>query len=461
MLPLQAARAALERGRVNMRKFLKCGHLFDGLDDDLKTDQTIVVEDGLVAYAGPSSEAPRAGPEDEIVDHAGGYVLPGLIDIHVHLSYGNAQANEDVDMFAPPEFRALRALHAAGKVLKAGYTSIADPASTNRVSASVRDAINSGMFTGPRITSSGRQITARQGLGDWYPAWIGVPESSVGVLVRNPREAIDEIRLQVKDRVDLIKFAVDGMQRNADGELISCFNQAELSAMVEECHRLGVKTIAHARGREAVLYSARAGIDVIFHAFDMDEEGLEEVVRNDCILSPALTFLCNTVEFTRPSDPCYKWRPNMNRNDVEAASEMLVKAREAGVPFMVGSDSGFAVTPYGEWHARELEIMVDYLGFAPEEALKATTSGNAALLREGNGVGRIAAGAFADITVVRENPLEDISTLLRRDNISHVYLGGESVDLALSADFRPYGWEHSFRQWNDVYTRDRVAELAH
>ena len=444
-----------------MRKHLKCGHLFDGLTDELKPDQTVVIEEDLIAFVGPSKEAPPLRNGDLKIDHGNSYVLPGLIDIHVHLSYGNAQANEDVDMFAPPEYRALRALHAAGKVLKAGYTSLADPASTNRVSTSVRDAINSGIFTGPRITSSGRQVTARQGLGDWYPVWIGVPESSVGVLVRNPHEAIEEIRTQVKDRVDIIKFALDGVQRNSDGDLIACFNQSEMTEMVEECHRLGVKTITHARGREAVLYSARAGVDVIFHGFEMDDEGLEEVVKNGCTLSPALTFLFNTVEFTRPGDPCYRWRPNMNRSDVETASEMLIKARKAGVPFMVGTDSGFAVTPYGEWHARELEIMVDYIGFSPGEALMATTSGNSRLLREGNAVGRIVAGAFADITVCAENPLNDITTLQKRESITDVYLGGEPVDLDPSPDFKPYNWEQSFRQWNDVYTRERVAELAH
>lgn len=443
-----------------MRKFLRCGHLFDGLDDYLKPDQTVVAEDGVIAYVGPTAEAPQPRDGDTVVDHSGSWVLPGLIDIHVHLSYGNAQANEDVDMFAPAEYRALRAMHAARQVLNAGYTSIADPASTHRVAVSVRDAIHAGMFLGPRITSAGRQVTGRQGLGDWYPTWIGVPESSIGVLVRSLVEAIEEIRVQVKDRVDIIKFAVDGLQRNRAGELMSGFNQAELSAMVEECHRLGVKTITHARGREAVLYSARAGVDVIFHAFEMDDEGLEEVVRNGCVISPALTFLVNTVEFTRPGDPCYKWRPHMNRKDVEVASRMLVKAREAGVPFMVGTDSGFAVTPYGEWHARELEIMVEHIGFSPAQALRATTSVNSSLLREGDAVGRVAAGALADLTVVAENPLENISCLQRPENITHVYLGGDAVDLAPVPAARPYSWEQSFRQWDEVYTRERVAELA-
>jgi imidazolonepropionase-like amidohydrolase len=443
-----------------MSTFLTCGQLFDGLSDKAVADQTIVIDDDRISFVGPTSAAPKAGEKDTVVDYSDDFVLPGLIDIHVHLSYGNAQANEDVDMYSPPEYRALRAMAASQKVLKAGYTSMADPASTNRVSPAVRDAINAGMFQGPRITSSGRQITSRQGLGDWYPSWIGVPESSVGVLVKNVEEGLEEIRLQVKDRVDFIKFTADGLNRNPKGELMACFNQQELSAMVEECHRLGVKCISHARGREAVLQSARAGVDIIFHAFEMDQEGLDAVVESGATLSPALTFLVNTVEFTRQGDPCFKWRPNMNRNDVEIASEMLIQARKAGVPFMVGTDSGFAVTPYGEWHAKELELMVKYLGFSAAEALRCTTSENSKLLREGNNVGRLAEGVLADITVVSANPLEDITCLQEREKIKEVWLGGERVDLTPTEDFKPYNWEQSFRQWNDVYTRDRVAELS-
>lgn len=443
-----------------MRKHLICGTLFDGLDETAKTDRTVVIDDDRIAYVGPSAEAPDQRPGEAVIDHSGDFVMPGLIDIHVHLSYGDAQANEDIDIFSPPEYRALRALRAAQTVMKAGYTSIADPASTGRTTVGVRDAINAGMFDGPRITTSGRQITARQGLADWYPTWIGVPESSVGVLVRNTDEAIEEIRMQVKDRVDFVKIALDGLHRkDSDGELMACFNQREMDAMVEESHRLGRKVITHARGREAVLTSARAGVDVIFHAFEMDEEGLDAVLESGSVLSPALTFVANTAEFTRPTDPCFKWRPGQNRRVIDDAREMLVKAREQGVPFMVGTDSGFAITPYGEWHAKELELMVDDLGFTPGDALKATTSVNSELLREQDDVGRLVEGAYADITVVDGNPLDDIAILQKREAIRAVYRGGEPVDLAPEPRASGYQWEYSYRQWNDIYTRDRVAEL--
>lgn len=444
-----------------MRTHVQCGWLFDGQSDTPATDRTIVFENDRIDYAGPTAQAPKPRDGDTVLDCTRDYVLPGLIDIHVHLSYGNAQANEDIDIYATPEYRALRAMNAAQQVLRAGYTSIADPASTGYTSTAVRDAINAGMYPGPRVTTSGRQITSRQGLGDWYPSWIGAPDSSIGRLVRNTDEAVEEIRLQVKNRVDFIKVTLDGLHRNpADAGLMACFNQREVDEMVGEAHRLGRKVVTHARGREAVLMSARAGVDIILHAFEMDDECIDAVVKSGSILSPALTFLVNTIEFTRPSDPCFKWRPNMNRRDIDVACEGLVKARKAGIPFMVGTDSGFAITPYGEWHARELEIMVDYIGFTPGEALRCTTGGNTGLLREGNNVGRIAEGAFADFIVCAADPLKDIRSLQRKENLKAVWLGGKPVPLEAAPEPARYPWEFSYRQWNDVYTRDRVKEAT-
>ena len=127
---------------------------------------------------------------------------------------------------------------------------------------------------------------------------------------------------------------------------------------------------------------------------------------------------------------------------------------------MVGTDSGFAITPYGEWHARELEIMVEYLGFTPGEALRSTTSVNSELLRDHEEVGRLAPGSYADITVVSADPIKDISVLQKRENIKDVYLSGSKVDLTPNEDPQTYQWEQSYRQWNDIYTRDRIAELA-
>ncbi|MDE0389485.1 MAG: amidohydrolase family protein, partial [Rhodospirillales bacterium] len=110
-----------------MRRHIRCGQLFTGLGDGAERDQTVVTDGERIAYVGPSAGAPVVAPEDEVLDHSGHFVLPGLIDVHVHLSYGNAKTEEDIDLYAPVEFRALRGMEAAQRVLAAGFTSMADP----------------------------------------------------------------------------------------------------------------------------------------------------------------------------------------------------------------------------------------------------------------------------------------------------------------------------------------------
>ena len=444
-----------------MARHIKCGKLFTGLGEGAETGQTLVMDGETIRFAGPSADAPPPGPGDEVIDHSGHFVLPGLIDMHVHLSYGNAKTEEDIDLYAPLEFRALRGLEAAQRVLLAGFTTMADPTTTGHVSLAIRDAIDAGLFAGPRISTSGRQITNRQGLSDWYPSWIGVPETSIGVLCRDAAEGIAEIRLEVKDGVDFIKIAIDGDSMNpATDVLVAGYDQDEMSAMVREAHRLGKKVVVHARGAEGVLYSARAGADVIFHAAWMDDEGLEAVVENGCALCPTLSLVVNDIDFTRPGDGCYPDFPDAHKRELESACISLPKARAAGVKFMLGTDSGFAVTPYGEWHARELEHYVKYLGFSPVEALKCATVNNAEFVREEGRVGALEAGRLADILVVDGDPLADISVLQDRSRIREIIKGGETVKLEINKDARRLRSEFSYDLWSDVYTQERIGEIG-
>ena len=446
-----------------MKQFIKCGKVFTGnsMMASGPGDQYLVLEGGSITHVGSLSPGLQPGPGDAVTDYSRYFIAPGLIDIHVHLSYGNAKTEEDIDLYASVEFRALRGMEAAQKVLMAGYTSIADPATTSLVTPAIRDAVEAGLFVGPRITSSGRQITGRQGLSDWYPRWVGVPSTSIGVLVRNAAEGIEEIRCQIKDGVDFIKIAMDGDAMNPATGLSAGFTQEETTAMITEAHRLGRKVITHARGAEAIRYAAKAGADIIFHASWMDDEGLEWVVKNGCHLCPTLSLIVNDIDFTRATDGCYPDFPDAHKRELESACKVLPKAKAAGVPFMVGSDAGFAVTPYGEWHARELEHLVRYLGFSPEEALRCTTKVNAeaGLLRDGAKTGTLQAGRHADFIVVDGDPLQDIEILQDKSRLKAIYLGGEKVELALNQNAKRLRSEFSYQMWSEVYTQQKVNEL--
>ena len=281
-----------------MNTFVRCGSLFAGNEDEPRAGDVLVYDDaGCLTYVGPEKGAPRRTKADRLIDHSGHFVMPGLIDVHTHLAYGNAKSEEDIDLYSPLEFRALRGLFFAQKCAAAGCTAICSPGDAGQISLSIRNAIGAGLFDGPRIMAAGPYITTHQGLTDWYPTWIGAPTTSIGRLVTNLNEAIEEVRWQAKNGVDCIKIALDGIQRRPDGELIAAFTQEETDAIVRETHRMGKKAIAHAVGREATLYAARAGVDLIFHGFDLDDECIAAMRDTGSVLCPTLTHPRNTIDF--------------------------------------------------------------------------------------------------------------------------------------------------------------------
>jgi len=445
-----------------MATHVRCGSLFTGAEDLARAGQTLVFDGaGRLSYVGPTDAAPRTAPGDGVLDYGGLFVMPGLQDVHTHLAYGNAKTEEDIDLYQPMEFRAIRGLFFAQKCLAAGYTSICAPGDAGQISLSVRNAIDYGLFDGPRVTAAGRYLTTRQGLTDWYPTWIGVPDTSIGRLVTSRDEAIEEIRVQVKNGVDCIKVALDGVQRRPDGEFIAAFNQGEIDAIVGEAHRLGRKVVVHARGREATLYAARAGVDLIFHAYYLDQECIDAILESGSVIGPTLTFPRNIVDFTRPTEPAYlKGRIADVQREYQTACENLRKARAAGIPMMTGSDSGFAVTPYGEWHAREIEIFVNDLGFTPAAALRAATGVTAGFMAKGASLGILEPGRAADFIAVAGSPLESVAILQDRTCIRHVHIAGKRVEVPERGYDPRQVTDQAWTNWNDLYTRERVAELG-
>src|SRR4029077_6915534 len=192
--------SALPKETTVTRTFVRCGHLFTGQEDDARAGETLVFDErGTLDYVGPEKGAPRRARNDQVLDYSAWFVMPGLVDVHTHLAYGNAKSEEDIDLYSPLEFRTLRGMFFAQKVAAAGFTAICSPGDAGQISLSIRNAIRAGLFDGPRVMAAGRYVTTHQGLTDWYPTWIGAPETSIGKLVTTSAEAVEEIRRQVKD----------------------------------------------------------------------------------------------------------------------------------------------------------------------------------------------------------------------------------------------------------------------
>jgi imidazolonepropionase-like amidohydrolase len=444
-----------------MKTFVRCGQLFTGREDEAQKNAALVYDkEGRLTYAGAEKGAPKRRDGDQVIDYSGQFVMPGLIDVHTHLAYGNAKTEEDIDLYSPLEFRALRGMFFAQKVAAAGYTAICSPGDAGQVSLSIRNAINAGLFDGPRVMAAGPYITSHQGLTDWYPTWIGAPTTSIGKLVTTVAEAVEEVRWQVKNGVDCIKIAMDGIQRRPDGELIATFTQEETDIIVRETHRMGKKAVSHAVGREATLYSARAGVDLIFHGFHLDDECIAAMKKTGSMLCPTLTQPKNVIEFTQPHEPAgQKGRIEATVARYKLGCANLKKAIKAGIPFLTGTDSGFAVTPYGEWHARELELFVDDLGFSKAGALRAATQTNARFMTHGDEIGVLETGRAADFIAWDGSPLADIGILQDKRRLRGVYIAGKEIRIA----DRPYDprrvTDFSLSNWTDLYTQARVAEL--
>lgn len=443
-----------------MRTFVRCGRLFTGLSDAALPAHTVVVEQGRVTAVVPTAQAPAPAAGDVVIDHGERFVMPGLIDIHTHIAYGDATAQENIDLYASMEFRALRAMIAAQKVMRAGYTSFVDPAGSGLVACAVRDAIECGLFRGPRITCSGRALTSPQGLYDWYPRWIGCPSTSTGVVVDSVDAAIHEIRGQVKDGVDVIKFAMDGILTARGKGLVAAFTEDETRRMVAETRRLGKLSACHARGAEATLYAARAGMDIIFHASRVDDAAADEIARNGCFVCPTLALLVNNIEFTQPTDATAGWWPDIQKRELDEAIDSYERLKRAGVKFLVGSEAGFAVTPYGEWNAKELEIMVRYAGLSPARALRDATVTNASVLREADDLGGLAPGKWADMIAVDGDPLADVGVLYRKGAITSVMKAGSPVTFDINDAAQRHPSELGQLMWSTHYDRDTVARLG-
>lgn len=407
---------------------IRGGTLIDGTGERPLKDATVRVVGGSIAavWAGTARPAEAGTEPDSVFDATGMTILPGLIDAHCHISYGEARSAEEADVYGGAEWSAVRAVWNAGKVLRAGVTTICDCGSTWNTAVTARDAIANGMFPGPRIVAAGRHIVADGGFADYFPSWLGMPVSAEGVLCPTPDDMVREVRRQVKNRVDLIKVSGDSQAQDSRLDVGPCFSDDEFRLIAKTAKGLGRKLTIHSRYAETVLAAVRAGFDWVIHASYMRPGDIGFVRDSGVSICPTITFTANIVEWGRDVgvDPNYI---EVKKRELDALSDIHRRAHAAGIPMMAGSEAGFSVTPYGQWHTREMELLVELVGLTPAEAILAGTRNNAVAMGIADQVGSVRAGLAADLLVVDGDPLADIRVLGQPERIRAVFKGGMPV----------------------------------
>ena len=395
------------------------GRVVDGRGSPPLDDAPVLIHGDQVISVGAGAKA-EAVPRDEpltTIDATGKTVMPGLIDAHCHLTYGESLTQEEQDLYTSPESRTLIAAWNVSKMLSAGVTSFCEPGGSYYIGVAIRDAIQRGMVKGPRMTSAGRYLTTSNGIADFYPTSVGVPEGSVGLLTNNAEEMVAAVRRHVKNGVNLIKLA-----DSPYGEF-QAFTYDEMARVTEVAHQLHRKVTIHARGAPEVSAAVRAGVDWVMHGNLMTDEVIEQLAESKTPLCPTLLLHANWSQYGALFGVPRPIKEGTKRM-LERSAQTLHKAHEAGVKFMMGTDTGFSATPFGEWHARELELLVEYAGLSPLEAIQAGTEGSALAVNGEGRLGVIAPGMAADVLVVNGDPVADIRVLQDRGRLSTIISRG-------------------------------------
>ena len=420
---------------------LKNASIIDGSGSAAYLGHIQIKDDKIISVS--KQDITAENDSTESIDLEGKFIMPGLIDAHCHISFDEPKSNDELFFHRREGLAAIIAGTNALKVLQSGVTSFFDADSLYSVGVDLRDAIESGIVRGPKMAVGGNALITSAG----GTAGRLIPDEGkrgYGAVVTSKDEIILEIRRQIKMGVDWIKIHVSGMvpRQTSEGEL-QAWSLDELKLACDTAHELGIPVVGHCRGAGSVKDSLLAGMDMILHGTYMDEEGLELMIEKNIPLVPTFTFQANLIDYADKMDASKDYK-DIFEKEIQDNVPMFRKAFEAGVPFLCGSETGFSVTPYGDWHYKELEVFVDKLGLTPLEAITCGTK-NASQAMRRDDLGVIAEGNIADLIVISEDPSKDVTRLGNKDLIEKVFLNGKEVDLtpAPKRINDPSGWRIS------------------
>ena len=393
---------------LNGDVLIHAGNLIDVETGKIESRKSIVIKNRRITSV--SDGYINKSDFQEYFDLKDSYVLPGLMDAHVHLAQEYVPKAER-DLKVEPEFNAIFAAANAIKTLNAGFTTVRNVGDGGMETISLRNAINKGIVPGPRILTSGKTIATTGGHGDptnGLPTDLYEPPTPEEGVVDSFEDIKKAVRQRYKDGTDGIKItATGGVLSVAKSGENPQFTNNELEALISIAKDYGLWVAAHAHGKEGMLRAVNAGVTSIEHGTFMDSEVMDAMKKNGTYYVP--TILAG--EWVAEKSKIDNFFPELVRPKAAKIGPQILdtftKAHKYGVKIAFGTDSG--VSAHGDnW--QEFALMVKG-GMSPLETIQSATLETAKLFRLENEIGKIKTGFSADIIALRDNPLENIESL--------------------------------------------------
>ena len=398
------------------RVVVHAGKLVDVKTGKLLSDQIVVIQGDKIASVGPASEVTPSS-SDKIIDLPHATVLPGLIDVHTHLTGDPSFGYESLAISIPRE--ALTGAKNARITLNAGFTTVRNVGASGYTDVALRDAVNAGDVPGPRMLVSGPALGITGGHCDnnLLPFEYHVTDDGVADGVPGVQHKVREV---IKYGADLIKIcATGGVLSKGDDPQASQYTLEEMKAIVADAHRLGRKVAAHAHGAQGILWASEAGVDSVEHCSYINDEAIAALKKNGTYLVPTL-YLSDWLTENMQKVGMPEMYAKKMRDIIPVVRQNVGHAFANGVKVAFGTDA--AVYPHG-LNAHEFAVYVK-LGMTPAQAIQTATVNAADLLGWSDKVGSLEAGKWADLIAVDGDPLRDVTRL---QQVRFVMKGGAVV----------------------------------
>ncbi|MGC8572569.1 MAG: amidohydrolase family protein [Caldisphaera sp.] len=388
----------------------------------------ILINEGKIEKVGKANEM-NIPDEYEIIDLKNKFVMPGMIDAHLHLT-GSRSGKVEEDLITPIGVFFARAIKDLESIINAGFTTVVDAGSI--IAVQLKEAINEKTIIGPRIIAAGPVLSQTFGHGDTHYLPIEYVDYRttrkltpfMSLICDGTDECRKATRYAFREGADFIKvMASGGVLSQRDRPEYRQFTLEELKAIVDEANAVGKWVHSHAEGKIGIINSAKAGVKVIAHGDMMDEEAANEVLKAGSVVIP--TFAIDYALLEKGSElGVPEWGMKKIKELYEIHVENAKLAYKMGIKLATGTDYSGGVGKHGD-NAMELKLFVEKVGMKNEEALISSTK----IASEATGleklIGTIEKGKLADLIVINGNPLDDINVLLNKENIQLVMKEGE------------------------------------